>query len=310
MVRALGSIAMVFIILLANAPSIRASDGRLQIGVTLHPYYSWVTNLAGDAADVLPVIPAHADPHAYQPRPEDIRRLSGLDVIVVNGLGHDDFIEPMLAAAGQQDLPRVNLNEGIPLVPAWNPDVATRDRDNPSETQQPPNSHSFISIISATQQIHHIAQVLGRLDPVHADVYENNARSYAKRLRTLLSEALSRLTTNSIKEAKIAAVHDGYSYLLQELGLELTAVIQPRHGIEPSPRQLADSIKRLKRADVDVLFTEMDYVKGFADVIREETGTRIFKLTHISSGEYTPDQFEKAMAQNLNIIAGALQQAN
>lgn len=139
MAHALRATAIAFIIVYVSAPSVRASDGRLQIGITLHPYYSWVTTLVADAADVLPLIPAHADPHAYQPRPEDIRRLSTLDVIVVNGLGHDEFIETMLAAAGQQNVSRINPNQAIPLIPAWSPDRETPEGHNPSATQQPPS---------------------------------------------------------------------------------------------------------------------------------------------------------------------------
>ncbi len=63
----------------------RRSGKRLRIGITLHPYYSYVANIVGDKAEVVPLIPAGFNPHAYEPRAEDIKRISGLDVIVLNG---------------------------------------------------------------------------------------------------------------------------------------------------------------------------------------------------------------------------------
>ncbi|MCF1760141.1 zinc ABC transporter substrate-binding protein, partial [Pseudomonas aeruginosa] len=70
----------------------QAEDGkRLRIGITLHPYYSYVSNIVGDKAEVVPLIPAGFNPHAYEPRAEDIKRIGTLDVVVLNGVGHDDF---------------------------------------------------------------------------------------------------------------------------------------------------------------------------------------------------------------------------
>ena len=48
---------------------------RLRIGITLHPYYSYVANIVGDKAEVVPLIPAGFNPHAYEPRAEDIKRM-------------------------------------------------------------------------------------------------------------------------------------------------------------------------------------------------------------------------------------------
>lgn len=279
------------------------TDDRLRIGVTLHPYYAWVANIAGDAAEVVPVVPAHADPHGYQPRPEDIQRLTTLDVLVVNGLGHDAFMEPMVGAANRDDLPVIEPNREVPLIPIHS-DADGDAEAGPTTVQM--NSHSFLSVTSAIHQVHAIAERLGQLDPAHASQYRENARIYARRLRRLLGEALAALATVDPGAVRIATVHDGYAYLFQELGIEIAAVVQPRHGIDPSPAQVADTIRRLKQARVQILFTELDYGRRFAEVVATEAGTRVFELTHISRGPYTPDAFEQGMAQNLRTIVDAL----
>ena len=47
-------------------PSVANADEakRLRIGITLHPYYSYVANIVGDKAEVVPLIPAGFNPHA------------------------------------------------------------------------------------------------------------------------------------------------------------------------------------------------------------------------------------------------------
>jgi hypothetical protein len=51
-------------------PGRRRHWQALRIGITLHPYYSYVSNIVGDKAEVVPLIPAGFNPHAYEPRAE------------------------------------------------------------------------------------------------------------------------------------------------------------------------------------------------------------------------------------------------
>jgi zinc transport system substrate-binding protein len=284
-------------------------EKKLNIGVTLHPYYSWVSNIVGDTADVTPIIPTDADPHSYQPRTQDLANLKNLDVIVINDVGHDEYIKPMLKSAGREDLHTINTSVGLPLIPIFQQRYSFEGEESSGAKSVSYNSHTYIAITGAIQQINTIARELGKLRPRYEDLYKKNARAYAKRLRRMLASALEKVNALDTTKVRIATVHDGYAYLMQELGLEIAAVIQPRHGIEPNPRQLQDTINRIKGAGVNVLFTELDYQKRYVDIIYEETGCRIYRLSHISHGPYTADKFERDIEGNLDDIIKALTDA-
>ena len=79
-----------------------------------------------------------------------------------------------------------------------------------------------------------------------------------------------------------------------------------RHGVEPTARQLADTIDRIKAANVNVLFAEKYFASKLADTIRDETGVEMYSISHISSGEYTPDKFVEEMRENLATLARAI----
>ena len=309
MKRGIFLLATLFLVTTLTANVGLAKEERLNIGVTLHPYYSWVSNTVGDTADVTPVIPPDFDPHVYQPRPEDLANLKKMDVIVVNLLGHDEYIIPMLKAAGREDIPKINVNKGLPLIPVFRQRYAFEGEGAEGESVSY-NSHTYVAITGAIHQINTIVRELSKLRPENADLYKKNARAYAKRLRRMLAAALEKVNNLNTESVRIATVHDGYAYILQELGLETAAVIQPRHGIEPNPRQLQDTINRIKEAGVNVLFTEVDYMKRYVDIIFQETGCRIYKLSHISHGPYTSDKFEQDMQRNLDDIIKALSEAN
>ncbi|MFH7479459.1 zinc ABC transporter substrate-binding protein, partial [Pseudomonas syringae pv. tagetis] len=79
-------------------------------------------------------------------------------------------------------------------------------------------------------------------------------------------------------------VHAAYDYLLREFGLEVTAVVEPAHRIEPSPSQLKKTIDQLRELDVKVIFSEMDFPSTYVDNIQRESGVKLYPLSHISYG--------------------------
>jgi zinc transport system substrate-binding protein len=307
--KSMKKILFLFLVMLMLMPSAaltaQATGCNLKIGVSLHPYYSWVKHIVGDTAQVTPLIPPGSDPHTYQPMPADLEHLQNLDVLVINGVGHDEFVKPMLKATEHENLKIIDTSKGLPLLPSFTQHYAFEGESNKVSY----NSHTYIALTGAVQQIQAIARELGKLCPDQATTYKKNGRAYAGKLRNMLSAALTKIDTIDTNTLRIATVHDGYAYLFQELGIEVAAVVQPRHGIEPSARQLQDTIKRIKRARVNILFAELDYKKQYVDIIFQETGCRIYSLSHVSKGEYTEDFFEQAMQKNLDDIVLALTDA-
>ena len=286
------------------APSF-AHAKPLRIGITLHPYYSYVVNIVGDKAEVVPVIPAGFNPHAYEPRAEDIKRIGELDVIVLNGIGHDDFADRMIAASDKPDIPVIEANAQVPLLAA----TGIAARGGASDAGNVVNPHTFLSVTASIAQINTIARELGRLDPDNADTYRANARAYGQKLRKLRADALAKLAQAPGGELRVATIHGAYDYLLREFGLEVTAVVEPAHGIEPSPSQMKATIDQLRNLDVKVIFSEMDFPSAYVDTIQRETGVKLYALTHISYGEYSPEKFEVETAHNLDVVVKAIQEA-
>ncbi len=296
--------ALASVLTIGLAPML-AYAAPLKIGVTLHPYYSYVANIVGDVAEVVPLIPAGFNPHAYEPRAEDIKRISELDVIVLNGIGHDDFADRMIAASDKPDIPLIEANAQVPLLAATG--MATRGAS--TDDGKVVNPHTFLSVTASIAQVNTIARELGKLDPDHADLYRANARTYGQKLRKLRAAALAKLSQTEAADFRVATIHGAYDYLLREFGLEVTAVVEPAHGIEPSPAQLKTTIDQMRNLDVKVIFSEMDFPSAYVDTIQRETGVKLYALTHISYGEYSPDKFEVETAHNLDTVVRAIQEA-
>jgi zinc transport system substrate-binding protein len=275
----------------------QSAEARLKVGITLHPYYSFVANIVGDRADIVPLIDADANPHGYSPQPGDMIRITSMDVLVVNGIGHDTWAFEILDAAGMREkLALIYANDGVSLIPvAGDPTGA-----------KVVNPHTFISTTAAIQQVYTIARRLGELDPDNAAFFRDNARRYALEIRRLRAEFEAQIAGANLANFRCATMHSGYDYILQELGLVVSAVIEPRHGVEPTARQLADTIDRIKAANVNALFAEKYFASALSDTIRNATGVKMYSISHISSGEYTATKFVDEMRENLATLAKAI----
>ncbi len=262
----------------------------LQVGTTLHPYYSWVSNVtAGTSVVVRNVLPGDLDIAAYQPRPEDVARLKTLDVLFINGLGHDEVVRPMLAAAGATHLTVINVNESTALLPSHRGDGK--------------NPHTFLSFSNAIQQTWVIARALSALRPELANTFEANATAYVKQLRQARASAVAAL--REVPSRRVVTVHDGYGYLLQELGLELVDVVEPAHGLLPSAAELGALLTKLDAEPRKVVLAEANFPAPLRQVL-EQHGARVVVVSHIATGAFSADRFLVEMQRTLDALVAAL----
>ncbi|SHH72815.1 metal ABC transporter solute-binding protein, Zn/Mn family [Ferrimonas marina] len=269
---------------------------KLKVGITLHPYYSYVAAVVGDKAEIVPLVDAGFNPHNYLPQPGDLRRLSQMDAIVVNGIGHDEFAMQVIASANRSDLAVIEANVGIPLLPAMGASVGDGAI----------NPHTFVGIATTIQKVYTIAAELGKLDPDNAAEYRRNARAYARELRQMKQAAMNQLNGLDTQGLKVATTHNAYGYLLQEFGIGVDAVIEPAHGVEPSASQLQGTIERIQASGVNVLFYELDMPNRFVDTIQEATGVRLYQFSHMTHGPYDADKVIKETGDNLDTLVKAI----
>ena len=274
------------------------SYGKMKVGVTLQPYYSFVANIVGDKMEVVPAIRGDIyDVHNYKARPEDIKKMATLNILVVNGIGHDEFIYEIVRSARMGGkIKIINANKGVSLMPVSGMRTKTRIM----------NPHSFISITSSIQQIYTIARELGQIDPANKAYYNKNAQAYAQKLRNMKAAAIKKVNHLKNLNMKVATSHAGYDYLLSEFGLRVRAVIEPAHGVEPSASDIKAIIDIIKRDKIDVVFVDAQVTNKYSTTIQKATGVRIRSLSHMSRGPYTKDSFERFMKYNLDSLTNAM----
>ena len=271
---------------------------KMKIGITLLPYYSFVANIVKDRAEVIPIVKAEGfDSHTYQPKVEDIERASKVDAIVVNGVGHDEFVYKIIDAVDKNNKPVIiNANKDVSLMPVAGTLGNERIMD----------SHTFISITAAIQQVHNITKELIKLDPKNKDFYLANSREYVKKLRKLKTDALKEVQDVNGTDVRVATFLGGYNYLLSEFGIDVKAVLEPTHGSQISMSSLQKMIEKIKKEKIDIIFGEKNYSDEYVSIIKNETGIEVRKLEHLTTGAYRADSFEKFIKVDLDEVVSAI----
>ncbi|MBP2640469.1 MAG: ABC-type metal ion transport system, periplasmic component/surface adhesin [Firmicutes bacterium] len=228
--------------------------------------------------------------HDYQLTPEDLKTLEKANAFVINGADMEAFLEK--AIKQQQQLKVIDASKNIALLTDQNGEK---------------NPHVWVSISNAIMQVQNIAGQLSAIDPENAEKYKKNAGEYQKKLETLRDTMQKTLA--GTKNREIITFHEAFPYFAKEFGLNIVAVIEREPGSDPSPKELAETIEKVKASRIKALFAEPQYSSKAADTISRETGAKVYILDPVVTGEAKPgayDDYIRAMEKNSSTLQEAL----
>ncbi|MBM3496280.1 MAG: zinc ABC transporter substrate-binding protein [Armatimonadetes bacterium] len=271
-----------------RAPESRA-DKRVLCSV--FPVWLIARNVANgrDGVRVELLLPAGLGcPHEYLVTPQDVRRIEQADVLIVNGLGFDDFATERYREA-KPDRPVITATSGI---------VEGDDGET--------NPHLFASPRLAARMAEVIARELGSRDPEGRDLYMRNAAAYGKRLNALADEI--RAVVESLPNKRIIGQHDVLDWFAKDAGLEIAGVAHAHAGHDPSASEVMEMVRLARREGVGAVMTEPQYPPGLGRTIAREAGIRSGTLDPAASGpdDAPLDHYERAMRGNIEALREAL----
>lgn len=227
--------------------------------------------------------------HDYQLTTEDMKTLEQADAFVVNGAGMEAFLDKAVNA--RKGLPVVNASENMQLL---NVDGAE-------------NPHLWVSVTRAIEQVNNIARQLAAIDEKHAEQYLGNAAQYVEKLEALKDEMHK--AVDSLPNRNIVTFHEAFPYFAEEFGLHIAAVVEREPGSEPSPRELEETVRKMKEMNVRSVFVEPQYPAGAAETISKESGAKVYVLDPVAAGEADEKAFDAyidRMRQNAKVLQEAL----
>ena len=270
MARALTGLLLLLLVLAPGAAG--AAEVRLKAVASFSILADLVAQVGGARVAVTSLVGPDADAHGYSPAPGDARRVAEADLVVVNGLGFEGWIERLIKASGTK-APVIVASRGVPTIPGSH-DHDHGDDDHGAAGDHP-DPHAWQSVANVKRYVATIRDGLSAADPAHAADYAANATAYTEKLDALEVEIRAGLAAIPEARRRLITTHDSFGYYSAAYGLRFLAPQGISTDSEAGPRDVARIIRQIRRDKVPAVFVETIADPRLMQQIARESGAKV-----------------------------------
>ncbi|MCX5977253.1 MAG: metal ABC transporter substrate-binding protein, partial [Coprothermobacterota bacterium] len=251
-------------------------------------------NVAGDRFEVESLLPLGADPHAFQPSPADIAKVSQCQALITNGAGFESFLGKLLEAAGNGPQLIVAC-EGLP----------SRISREGEETEDP---HFWLDPTLVIRYTENICDGFSLADPAGKELYLQNATSYSEKLRVLDRWMMDQVQQIPVEKRLLVTNHESLGYFADRYSFHLVGTVIPSFSTDsaPSAFQMAQLVDQIRATGVQAIFLETGANPQLARQVAGEAGvkvvTELFTHSLTAPGGEAPTYLEMMRWDTLAII--------
>ena len=261
--------SLIFIVLMVSCGRRNEPDERI-ISVSIAPFRYFVEGIAGEKFSVNVMVPAGANPHIYEPYPDQLSKLRHSAAYISNGyLGFemtwlDRFYEM------NRRMKKLSLADAIdPIAPE------DHHEGGHIETADP---HYWVSPKCAMSMAASVRDFLIDLDPENRAEYNENFKILAGKIGEV--DSLAKELSASPGGKSFLIYHPNLGYLARDYGLKEIAI--EKDGKEPSPSRLRELIDLAKADNHKVIMVQREYDTRNAKAIADEAGARVIVIDPLS----------------------------
>ncbi len=277
---------------LTSLHSHAADNKPLQVVASFSILADITREIAGDVAEVTSLVAANADAHVFEPTPKDAQRLKTADLVVVNGLKFEGWMDRLVKSSGYKG-PLVVATSGI----------------KPRLVRTSADPHAWQSLEHAQTYVKNIADALSRARPDQAAAIASRASSYSQKLQALDMDARKQLAAVPEAQRRVITSHDAFAYLGDAYNITFIAPQGWTTGSDASASTVAAVIRQIKSKQARALFVENITDRRLIDRIAAETGAVVGGTLYsdaLSLPGTEADSYLKLYAHNLKQLVTAL----
>lgn len=278
---------------------------KLTVVTTLFPIYDFAKIIGQQKADVHMLLPPGVEPHSFEPRPADIKRIQGSDIFIFTGKFMEPWVDNLLKGVDTKSITVVDTSKGIRLMRGLH---MHEEAEHESGGIDP---HIWLDFTNAVKIVDTIAAAYIDRDPQNKDFYRKTAEEYKIKLDELDKKYKDTLSICQ-KRIIIHAGHFAFGYLARRYDLQYTSAYKGfSPDAEPTPKRLAELVQNVKKYGVRTIYYEELITPKVAETISQETGCNLLLLHgshNVTRDEMTSGMtFLSLMENNLENLKVGLQ---
>jgi len=289
-------VALGFLVALLAACSGAApapTTNGLRVVATTTVLADMVEQVGGKDVDVVSIVPKGGVVETFDPSPRDIAAISEADLVVMNGLGLDNWLERVVDSAAP-DVPVVRLGEDLPGTAYIGEGSGT-------------NPHLWLDVSNGVRYAERIRDALVTADPARADAFRVGGDAYVARLQELDGWVREQVATIPPENRKLVSFHEAFPYFAHAYGLEVVGSVVGVPGQDPSAGEIAALVDAIRASGARAVFTEAGFNPALAQSIATEAGVSVESgLYNDSLGDPPVDTYEGLIRHDVERIVAAL----
>jgi zinc transport system substrate-binding protein len=245
---------------------------KLSVITSLFPLYDFARTVGGDKVDVTLLLPPGVEAHHFDPRPDDIIKITKADVFIYTNEQMEPWAGKLLRGVASSTLLVVDSSKGVKLLEAAPGEEHGGEHQHHHDGIDP---HIWLDFANARIMVDNIATGMAEKDPANRDYYATKAAVYKAELQKLDDEFKAGLTACGTREF-LHGGHNAFGYLTRRYGLTYRPALQSMSAdSEPTPAELAGLVKHMRKQGLKYIYSEELLSPRTAETIAKETGAGI-----------------------------------
>lgn len=301
--------ALAAILALATGTQPRAAERQpIDVIATFSILADMARRVGGEHVTVTAIVGPDGDAHVYEPTPADAKAVTSADLVVVNGLGFEGWLERLIKAAGYQGLVAV-ASEGVAPLTLDDDEHGEEHASVGHHDHGMVDPHAWQSLANGRRYVTNIAEALKAVDPVHAAAYDANAAAFLEEIEALDREMHAAFAALPPERRRIVTSHDAFGYFAAAYGLEVIAPQGVSTESEASAADVARLIRQIREAGIPAVFVETITDPRLIQQITRETGAKVGGSLYsdaLSGASGPAPTYLDMFRHNLTTLLGAL----
>ncbi len=310
----LRSLGLPFLLPIAVAAALAGSSpapaqDRISVVASFAILADFVAEIGGDRVSVTTLVGPGGDVHTFSATPADARAVAEADILVVNGLGFEGWIDRLIEASGFGG-PVVVASEGVTALPDAHDHIHITE-GGVVHDHDALDPHAWQDVGNAAIYVGNIDAALAAADPAGAAGYAARLEAYEAELAALEAEITEALAGIPPGRQTIVTSHDAFGYFSAAYGIAFLAPQGVNPDAEAGAGDIAALIRQVNEQMIGAVFVETITDPRLVEQIARETGAVVGGTLYSDTltGPNGPAATYIAMMRhNVRTIAAALSQ--
>lgn len=232
-----------------------------------------VKNVGGARIEVITLVGPNGDAHVFEPTPADAKTVASADLVIVNGLGLEGWMERLVKTSGYKGLVVVAAKGIKPLEM-----MKEKQEEQPepgAKHKHKIDPHAWQNLANGQIYVDDIAAGLSAVDPAGAPIFKANADAYKVKLADLNMWVKTEFASIPKPQRRLITSHDAFGYLAAAYGVTILSPMGVSTESEPSAGGVAKLIKQIRKEKITAVFIENVSDPRLVEQISKESGVKL-----------------------------------